>query len=242
MISGLSIRTYAYHLYSELEPTRYSHKQIITCIERACSNSKFPSLIEIGALFGEVSIPLSYLFEKCVAFEPNPERFGVLKKRAESVSNLQVFNIGLGDKNENVKFYSSSTDPGDSCVFERADLKRVGNVQIEKLDDVLRDFKLAPPFLIKMDVQGYESHVLRGATKTLDLTGIVVSEFWPWGASKSPDHDAMGLVKFLHNRGFEIFDIWGHKLSVDKLKKFAEIASRRSDFYTDLFFKKRSFH
>ena len=74
-------------------------------------------------------------------------------------------------------------------------------IRISTLDAVLDTVEFSPPVLLKVDVQGYEGHVLRGAEKTLRRVDYVILE-----ASFRPMYEGellfLDLVKLLDSYGF----------------------------------------
>jgi len=73
------------------------------------------------------------------------------------------------------------------------------SVPVETLDSVLRDV----PFLLKLDVEGYEREVLRGATATLANPGLhcVIMELNAYGARY--DRSDSELLSLMTANGFE---------------------------------------
>ena len=75
------------------------------------------------------------------------------------------------------------------------------------LDQVTHDRDLAPPLLVKIDVQGAELEVLAGAEHTLEKTECVVMEtslleFFR-GAPLAAE-----VVDYMNRHGFVIYDVW----------------------------------
>lgn len=75
----------------------------------------------------------------------------------------------------------------------------VVKVQARPLDMLVREFGLAPPYLIKLDVQGAEASVLRGAQDVLGNTSIVICE--------ADVADFQDLNALLVEAGFVLHDI-----------------------------------
>lgn len=73
------------------------------------------------------------------------------------------------------------------------------------LDGLVARHALEPPFLIKLDVEGHELEVLRGADRALDLTDVVVSEVSVWGGGVRPT--VADLVNLLAARGLVLHDV-----------------------------------
>jgi FkbM family methyltransferase len=67
------------------------------------------------------------------------------------------------------------------------------------LDDVAKRFNLAPPFLIKLDVQGSELNALNGAKAVLEQTSVVICE--------AGLDDFQAINQMMVNAGFELFDL-----------------------------------
>lgn len=85
---------------------------------------------------------------------------------------------------------------------------RVEKIPVQRLDDALQAAGLhaASPMLLKLDVQGYESQVLRGATGVLPATRAILTEM-----SLAPLYDGQVLWRELCDQitsyGFDVFDI-----------------------------------
>ncbi len=76
-------------------------------------------------------------------------------------------------------------------------------VPVRPLDEVVRARRLSGPFLLKLDVQGAELDVLRGATETLQQASIVALE-----AQVCHFRDTLvDHMNFLRSQGFLLYDI-----------------------------------
>lgn len=91
-------------------------------------------------------------------------------------SNVHAYNCALGDKNDSVFFLVNSINPGGSCIISAGEAavkmkvrpQSVINVQTETLDELLlKQASLERVDYIKMDVEGAEDAVLRGAQKLI---------------------------------------------------------------------------
>lgn len=72
-------------------------------------------------------------------------------------------------------------------------------IPCETLDTLLADMGLASPCVLKLDIQGLEAPVLRGARETLARTAAVICEM------QLPDFHELHSV--LSESGFDLFDI-----------------------------------
>lgn len=124
------------------------------------------------------------------AFEPHPANYEQLHVWAlKQTENIVALNIGCGEENDVVKIYDYDNVNGSSHaslyqdVFEKihhAQTKSL-SVNLIRLDDFAREKNIEQIFLLKIDVEGHELSVLRGA-KNLIRNGNILSiqfEFGP---------------------------------------------------------------
>ena len=121
----------------------------------------YDTVVDIGAFIGDhtVSYAKSASHGKVYAFEPNPVAFRCLKHNTEALNNVACMNIGMSDRSETVPL---SGNEGQSAGAYIGEPMKIADVRLAQLDDLV----LAPN-LIKIDVEGYELKVLRGAEKTI---------------------------------------------------------------------------
>jgi FkbM family methyltransferase len=143
------------------------------------------------------------------AFEPIPSLAGELQTRFPTVS---VHALALSDASGRREFTFVKSRPGYSGFRERTypgaeDLEKI-QVDSARLDDVLPPGY--EPALIKIDVEGAELEVLRGARKTLERhKPVVVFEHGAGAAvhyGTRPEHLFDLLVDEL---GLRLFDLDG---------------------------------
>jgi FkbM family methyltransferase len=135
--------------------------------------------LDIGANIGNHSVFFSDLFEEVFAFEPNPRTFFLLKFNSEHACfkrNIRCFNFGLSDQNSELLFKASKSNVGGSRIIN--DLQNVQDgdtflIEVKCADDFeeLSDRKIS---LIKIDVEGHELSVLKGAKNLIENNKPVI--------------------------------------------------------------------
>jgi hypothetical protein len=121
-----------------------------------------------------------------------------------STPRSQFFIALLGaESREEVRFYQMGT--GSSVLAERSSTQRNElKLRMSTLDDLVAA-EVNSPMLLKLDVQGYELEVLRGARKILAEAEVVVIE-----CSLIQYNDGAPLfaevVSFMSERGFLVYD------------------------------------
>ncbi len=216
--------------------SRFAHGEIIDCIKEEATKHSYGTFIDIGANDGTVTIAVAHLFQKCIAFEPVPSIFVHLQNRIALFPRCRAFQSALGENIGKGIIYYSNSDYGDNTVFPRGDLSRGIEVHVTTLDTICSEMDMPRPFLIKIDVQGYESFVFKGAETVLKETPFVVSEYWPWGilAAGATTSD---YLTFMTKHGYFIYDLWKHGLAIGKLIQYPENQFHVS---TDLVFEKQN--
>jgi FkbM family methyltransferase len=126
------------------------------------------TVMDVGANWGLYSLLISRAVGpsgKVYAFEPVPEIFARLKEHIalNNATNVIPVPIALSDEKGTAKM---SVKEGESSLFRRVSDEFV-EVQVERLDDFVEREKIERVDAIKIDVEGAELKVIRGADKTI---------------------------------------------------------------------------
>jgi hypothetical protein len=83
---------------------------------------------------------------------------------------------------------------------------KTATLRMETLDHVLREKMVTNATLLKLDVQGYELEVLKGATETVKKAEVILLEvsFVDYNESGPLFHE---VVAFMKDRGYLVYDI-----------------------------------
>ena len=130
---------------------------------------------DIGANLGWLSLIAARLVGpsgKVVSFEPLDTNVRIVEHnlRANGFDNAAVIAIALGNTDGPAQFLRSS-DPSWGMLagsgLKPGDFVAETTVTVRRLDNAVREFRLPPPQMMKIDVEGGEVDVLRGAEKTI---------------------------------------------------------------------------
>jgi FkbM family methyltransferase len=137
------------------------------------------TVMDVGANWGLYSLLISRAVGpsgKVYAFEPVPEIFARLKEHIalNNATNVIPVPIALSDEKGTAKM---SVKGGGSSLFRRVSDEFV-EVQVERLDDFVEREKIERVDAIKIDVEGAELKVIRGADKTLQAAGTTPEELF----------------------------------------------------------------
>jgi len=122
--------------------------------------------IQAGGCLGIWPLRLSQLFERVITFEPEPTNYYCLKMNTAHLNNVETHNAALGQM-PGGSVHMALTDIGNSGAHYALP---GGDIPVVCIDDLGLD----DVDLIYLDVEGYESQALRGATKTIKRCNPVI--------------------------------------------------------------------
>jgi len=87
------------------------------------------------------------------------------------------------DRAETLTLYQNPDNKGDNRLYPDALLHGGETVEADTLDNICRQHGIDSVSFIKIDVQGAEAKVMRGARGVLRASSdcILMTEFWPYG-------------------------------------------------------------
>jgi FkbM family methyltransferase len=146
------------------------------------------TLIDVGANIGLVCVPVvERTRARAICFEPEPENFSYLERnvrRHQLQERVACHALACHDSAGQLPLCLSDDNLGDHRLQRtaaEADGRRVIEVQTQRLDDMLRGVSLQQPVVMKVDAQGSEVSIFRGAEETLARTDFLITEYWPRG-------------------------------------------------------------
>jgi FkbM family methyltransferase len=171
------------------------------------------NIMDVGSNIGTTALTFAQLASKgkVMAFEPNSRTFKRLSENASlnKKMNISLNNVGLGEKDEQVKLYIiDETNPGMNRILNGTSVENVlgsESITIKKLDDFIEKEKISRVDLIKIDVEGYEFNVLKGAEKILnEFKPVLFIEVNDANISQNGS-SAKELISHLQKKGYTIF-------------------------------------
>jgi FkbM family methyltransferase len=198
--------TFELDLSEVIDASLYYSGTFEASAEQAIANCVKPGMIaiDVGANIGYHTFALAKLAGPagCVfAIEPTTRAFNQLKRNAElnDFKNITFIKVGLGDKElgeVEINFQSSYRLDG-----SREEGKE--RVVLTTLDSVVREQNLARVDFLKVDVDGFEGKVFRGAAETLRrCRPRMLFELTP-AAMKANGDDPLELMNKLRALGYE---------------------------------------
>lgn len=145
------------------------------------------TILDAGANRGQFAMAASHFYPDAQihSFEPLPEIFQILQSNTRRLSSISIYNIALGNATGMLEFYSNAyshassalrvSDLQKNIVPKTAITERI-EIPVERLDDLSQKVSFISPVLLKMDVQGFEKEVLKGAVNSLQQIDYLLFE------------------------------------------------------------------
>lgn len=128
------------------------------------------TILDIGAHTGCYSRLFSLLVGekgKVYSFEPDPWSFAVLSNHLGNRDNATPIQLALGDTEKNALFFPNARSRADSSLFQRAHSEEPIEVEMTTIDTYCEHQGIDNIDALKIDVEGTEAAVLRGAETLL---------------------------------------------------------------------------
>lgn len=178
----------------------------------------FATIVDVGASRGQFAAFARGRFPRAaiLCFEPLSEQREVLSRALGDGERVRVLDYALSDSSGERTFHVARSPTASSLLpiterqaatFEATDEVRQERVPTERLDAVLTSAEIHGPALLKIDVQGAELDVLRGADRVVDSFDEIFVEctFVELYEGQALADD---VVAYLRERDFRLVGLW----------------------------------
>ena len=167
------------------------------------------TVFDVG--FADGTPELYGVFEgvRYIVIEPLKESEPLMRRIVEQYPGSVAINAAAGPTPGMARIVVTPNLSGSSFLLKETAGER-RKVPVVTLDQVAQQHAPPEPYLVKLDVQGYELQVLAGAERLLEKTAAVIAEVSLWGDRKGkgrPMTEFAALVAWMREREFVLFDI-----------------------------------
>lgn len=122
---------------------------------------------------------------------------------------VQILNVGVGDKNDILKFTIADRDDSCSFIYSEEEAKEMGldqiDIPIKTLDTIIEENNLPIPNLVKIDAEGLDVEVIKGASSILGKTEIILVETTV--TCPTYKNTTTAMIKLMDEKGYQIYEI-----------------------------------
>ena len=203
---------------SDYRRALYSHRVAATIEHESQPFAEsYGTVIDVGANRGQFAVFARHRWPdaRLLCFEPLPRPRDVLISLASDLGNAEVMPFAIADESGRRVMQVAEADDSSSLLAASASqleafpaAAKVDEVAVDvrSLDDVLDLSDLRPPALLKIDVQGAELDVLRGASRVLKSECELLVE-----CSLVELYEGQALIdetiRFANERGFRLMGL-----------------------------------
>lgn len=171
-------------------------------------------IVDVGAHAGSWTEMALDVFPDAgvLMIEPQPEMRETLEAYCTRDPRVRRVEVAAGARDE-VRYQTIWPDLQGSSFLPRPSSERIASgeqrpVRLRPLDDLLAEDGRGIPDLVKLDVQGYELEVLKGARSVLGRTELLILE-----TSLFAFLDDIPILRevigFMGDHGYEVYDVAG---------------------------------
>lgn len=180
------------------------------------------TIFDVGAYDGSISLKYNQLFPNAEihSFEPFQESFSTLKSNTSDWKNIKIHHKALGEKTGTSKFHSNLFAATNSLLATHEDgeknwggnilsTKEVIDVSIITIDDFLKETKIEKIDILKLDVQGAEGLILKGAEETIqeNKINLIFTEMITIPTYQN-QKEIGKMFSMYTDYGFDLFDLY----------------------------------
>ncbi|AFZ21371.1 FkbM family methyltransferase [Allocoleopsis franciscana] len=200
----------------------YRHRQAIAqtsrasmyaCLRQACQNGLQPkTIIDVGAASGTFALYEVFPEARHILIEPLEEYIPHLNSLVDKLEQAEYIIAAATAKPGNLVINVHPDLVGSSFYKEDEDSDVNGverTIPGMPLDNICSERGTEGPYLIKIDTQGYELEVLKGAQTVLKDTELVILEvsFFEFFKGGPQVYDCLSFMKNLGFVPYDIFDL-----------------------------------
>jgi FkbM family methyltransferase len=179
-------------------------------------------IIDGGAHVGQTALDFADAFPEAriFSFEPAPDTFAELCRNTQPYPNIKPINAALGEENSVAVLHVNNDSQTNSLLeiseeahqwlpAEKIEMLRTVEVPVYSLDQFVRDQVAQPVDLLKLDVQGYEFKVLRGAATLLAQASLPLVYLEICFVSYYQEQTSLPeLYRLLYDYGYRLVSIY----------------------------------
>lgn len=172
-----------------------------------------PLIIDCGSNIGSSTIYFYKLFpsSKLISIEPDLESYEFSKRNLLN-KNTFLINKAVSSENLELKFLSDKNDNRASKVSDKGD-QLISSITI---NEILKNdkFKNSLPFLIKIDIEGFEENLFSKNFEWIDEFKIIIIELHDWMLEKKTNsfNFFSAITKVMNEKHKRDFLILGENL------------------------------
>ena len=149
-------------------------------------------IVDIGAWCGTWAIAMQQYAKKIHCFEPNKTHYECLQRNIAPYGHIRIYNQAIGNEDGYISLSQESATQNTRVLLEKGETKisKMDSLEIDDID------------MLKIDVEGLEMEVLKGASYQLEKIKYIMIELN--NNSKRYGSSNLEIEKHLKDLGYKI--------------------------------------
>jgi len=165
------------------------------------------TIIDVGFAYGTEGLYDTFEDARAILIDPVAEAEPAMKAFCEAHPGSAYYVAAASDAPGTVKLLARAGVSGSSIHAKGAPDGQWREVPAVTLDAIVAERKPPKPYLVKLDVEGHELHVLGGAEACLKDTEMVILEVSTWAEDHPLGRPSLiDLFLFMNERGFVFYE------------------------------------
>lgn len=137
-----------------------------------------PLILDLGANIGLSSLYFAKNFERAriVAIEPDPANFTALRRNVDPFEKISAVPAAIASRDGHVDVIASSS----GAWASQTKLCDTGSIPAISVPSLLKMRSAAQPFIVKIDIEGFEEELFSANTDWLDVFPVLIIETHDW--------------------------------------------------------------
>ena len=190
------------------------------------------TIADVGAFIGLYTVSLAKrvgTLGKIIAYEPDPDNCAVLKAHLalnKVTARVEVVEAVVSDRVGNVSFQIGEASQSRVAATATGNTRTMSSVTLDQM------FAHRPLDMLKIDVEGHEEAVLRGAASVLQsherAPRVIYVEVHPY-AWATVGTSSTSLLRFLRGYGYEVATLDGQQVA--QIDTYGEIVAYKKNAF-----------
>lgn len=171
------------------------------------------TIIDVGVNIGTFEFYNAFPDKNIVCIDPITElhKAAIQHIRAKYPGVICV-SVAAGERSEEKEINYEPSSPGRTSLLGRTALTKCESpsqkltIQVKRLDDIIRELNLLGPYGIKIDTEGYELQVLKGAEGLFSNVEFIIAEV-SIAKRFENSYSFEELIIYMDDHGFRVTDM-----------------------------------
>ena len=181
-------------------------------LARFTADAPIRTILDVGGNIGQTALKYASAFPSAMiyTFEPIPSSFSRLQNAVRGCQRIKAFNTALGDTTGSIAMTSAESAGNNKVLRDLGTPDRI-DVPIDTIDTFTAANSIETIDLLKIDVEGYELQVLKGAEQVLHRGQVrfIFAECVIPEDLVEPHTSFFALHQSLHQNGFSFITYYG---------------------------------